>query len=62
MPAFANVLDLHTAIQRLDVMSVQVVVAGSQHAHSNMSVSDFISTTLPLLEMEKTAEIAQVPC
>lgn len=25
-----------------------------------MSVSDFVSTTLPLLEMEKNAEVAQV--
>ena len=41
-------------------MSAQVAVAGSQHADSNMSVSDFIAATLPLLEMEKNAEIAQV--
>ncbi|KAL3144155.1 hypothetical protein ABBQ32_14187 [Trebouxia sp. C0010 RCD-2024] len=32
---------------------------GSHHAHSTVSVSDFVSTTLPLLEMEKNAEVAQ---
>lgn len=39
---------------------VQVASAGAQHSHSNMSVSDFIAATLPLLEMEKNAEVAQV--
>ncbi len=33
---------------------------GDKHAYSDISVSDFISSTLPLLEMEKNAEVAQV--
>lgn len=32
---------------------------GDKHAYSDISVSDFISSTLPLLEMEKNAEVAQ---
>jgi len=31
-----------------------------KHAYSDISVSDFISSTLLLLEMEKNAEVAQV--
>ena len=39
---------------------MQVASKDTQHTHSNMSVSDFIAFTLPLLEMEKSAEVAQV--
>lgn len=41
-------------------MGMQVACTGSHHAHSTMSVSDFVASTLPLLEMEKNAEVAQV--
>lgn len=39
---------------------MQAAFPGAQQAHSNMSVSDFVAATLPLLEMEKNAEVAQV--
>lgn len=39
---------------------MQVASPGAQHSHRNMSVSDFVAATLPLLEMEKNAEVAQV--
>lgn len=39
---------------------MQSSVNHTNHAHYNISVSDFISSTLPLLEMEKSAEVAQV--
>ena len=41
-------------------MCTQDAQTGVQTTNINMPVSDFIASTLPLLDMEKNAEVAQV--